>query len=692
VADERDSGDPLSKAVREALEGLPAILRDALLLTELAGMTYPEIAAALGIAEGTVAARRGRAICRAPRSGRQGSAHLAAASRRLSVRLGPRASVYSCAAGPLGKASMATDLLIILSSDWVGSTATRTRIGEESADALQEIHDALLRKIIGGEGGHVVKHSGDGVLATFRSATSALAAALAIQEQFRAFSASADAIAPMPIRVGLAAGDVKHLTGDIFGTPVVEAVRLQSAAAPDEVLCSELVRVLGCGRGGFEFDDAGHLELKGLPQPVHARRVRRASESPAGDRAPNRAATLQPATGAGPSIAVLPFDNISADPEQQFFADGVVEAITATLSRIRSFTVISRNSAFRYKGKAINVSVVGRELGVRYLLEGSVQKVGNRVRITVQLIDAVDDKHVWADRFDGTLEDIFDLQDRVTERVAGALQPSILQAEIERARRKPPQELGAYDYTMRALPLVWVLEREASEQALKLLDQALAIDSKYPLALSLAAWCHAQRLIYDWAADLSEAKSAALRLAERAAELGSDEPVVLAVLGAVHSITRNLGTARVLLERAVSLDPNAAWAWSRLGWVEAYTDHPERALANFDRALRLSPLDPMNFNNYVGIGAAHHCAGRYSEASEFFRRALQERPNAHWILRNFVAALVGAGRIDEAKVELVRLRAAYPDSGIAKFRSVMAHSPAVMDVMAAQWRAIGVPE
>jgi len=586
---------------------------------------------------------------------------------------------------------MATDLLIILSSDWVGSTATRTRIGEESADALQEIHDALLRKVIGGEGGHVVKHSGDGVLATFRSATSALAAALGIQEQFRAFSASADAIAPMQIRVGLAAGDVKHLTGDIFGTPVVEAVRLQSAAAPDEVLCSELVRVLGCGRGGFEFDDAGQLELKGLPAPVHARRVRRSSQGVAAAR-PQERAPPQPAGEAGPSVAVLPFDNISADPEQQFFADGVVEAITATLSRIRSFTVISRNSAFRYKGKAINVPVVGRELGVRYLLEGSVQKSGSRVRITVQLIDAVDDKHVWADRFDGTLEDIFDLQDRVTERVAGALQPSIRLAEIERARRKPPQELSAYDCTMRAMPLVWVLEKDSCDKALKLLEQALAIDPDYALALSLAGWCHAQCFIYDWATDLGAAKSAALRHAERAAELGSDEPVVLAVLGAVHSITHNHGTARILLERAVSLDPNAAWAWSRLGWVEAYSDHPERALANFDRALRLSPLDPMNFNNYVGMGAAHHVAGRYGEASELFLRGLRERPNALWILRNLVAALVGAGRIEEARSQLVRLRAAYPDSGIAKFRSVMAHSPDVLDVLTAQWRAIGVPE
>jgi adenylate cyclase len=497
----------------------------------------------------------------------------------------------------------------------------------------------------------------------------------------------------MEVRVGLSAGDVKHLTGDIFGTPVVEAVRLQSAAATGEILCSELVRVLGCGRGSFEFENVGMLNLKGLPAPVHTQRVRRPKQAATADRGAVRAdAAIEHPGAVGPSIAVLPFNNMSADPEQEFFADGVVEAITATLSRIRSFLVISRNSAFRYKGKAINVADVSRELGVRYLLEGSVQKAGSRVRITVQLIDAIDDAHIWADRVDGTLEDIFDLQDRITERVAGALQPSIRRAEIERARRKRPEELGAYDYTMRALPFVWVLEKDASEKALALLELALAIDPEYPLALSLASWCHAQRGVYNWTPEIDAAKIAALSRAEKAAELSSDDPMVLAVLGAVHTIVRNLGTARIVLERAVSLDPNSAWAWSRLGWLENFSDNPERALENFDRALRLSPLDPMNFNNNVGIGAAHEVAERYVEAAQFYRRALQERPHAFWILRFLVSALVGAGRMDEAKVEFEHLRSVYPDSTITKFRNAMMFSPAMMDRMAAHWRAVGLPD
>ena len=200
---------------------------------------------------------------------------------------------------------------------------------------------------------------------------------------------------------------------------------------------------------------------------------------------------------------MLPFDNLSGEPDQDYLADGIVEAITAALSRIRSFFVIARNSAFTYKGRATNVRDIGSELGVAYVLEGSVQKAGNRIRIIVQLIETEGGAHVWTARHDGTIDDIFDLQDRITEQVAGALQPSIRIAEIERSRRKRPQDLGAYDYAMRAMPHVWALEKEESAKALELLDKALAIDPEYPLALSLAGWCHAQRSVYNWADDIA---------------------------------------------------------------------------------------------------------------------------------------------------------------------------------------------
>jgi adenylate cyclase len=267
-----------------------------------------------------------------------------------------------------------------------------------------------------------------------------------------------------------------------------------------------------------------------------------------------------------PSIVVLPFDNLSGDPSQDYLADGLVEAITAALSRIRSFFVIARNSAFTYKGRAADVRAIRNDLGVAYLLEGSVQTSGRRIRIIVQLVETEGGAHVWTASHDGTLDEIFDLQDRIAEQVAGALQPSIRIAEIERSRRKRPQDLSAYDYAMRAMPYVWALGKEESARAIELLDKALAIDPEYPLALSLAGWSHAQRAVYTWTEDIAASQALAGKLADRAADLSGDDPLVLAVLGAVHTFTRNHGTARILLERALALDPNAAWAWSRLGW------------------------------------------------------------------------------------------------------------------------------
>jgi adenylate cyclase len=413
--------------------------------------------------------------------------------------------------------------------------------------------------------------------------------------------------------------------------------------------------------------------------------------APAGAPAP-AAAPSAPALPDKPSIAVLPFSIMSAEPGQDYLADGIVEAITAALSRIRSFFVIARNSAFAYKGQAANVRDIGRQLGVAYVLEGSVQKAGARIRIGVQLIETEGGANVWTGRHDGMLDDIFDLQDRITEQVAGALQPSIRIAEIERSRRKRPQDLGAYDYAMRAMPHAWVLEAEESAKALQLLDEALSIDPEYPLALSLAGWCHAQRCVYNWAADIEESQALALALAEKAVQLSGDDPLILAVLGAVHTFLHNLGTARVLLERALAIDPNAAWAWSRLGWIDAYSDRPEQAIDKFERALRLSPLDPMNFNNLVGIGSAHEIVQDYDQAVGFYRRGLEERPHATWLYRHLACALSGAGRMEEARQAYAQMLRAYPDLTASKFRQAMVFSPAVLDRMVDNLRKLGLPD
>lgn len=532
--------------------------------------------------------------------------------------------------------------------------------------------------------GRIVKTTGDGLLAEFASVVDAMRCAVDVQRGMIARNAEIASDKRIEFRIGVNVGDIIIDGGDIFGDGVNVAARLEGLAQPGGICVSARVQEDIRGKLDIVLADEGEQQLKNIAWPVRVYRVQLG-----GVTAPPRPALALPDK---PSIAVLPFDNMSGGADHDYLADGIVEAITGALSRIRTFFVIARNSAFTYKGRAANVRDIGRELGVAYVLEGSVQKAGNRVRIIVQLIETEGGAHVWTGRHDGTIDDIFDLQDHITEQVAGALQPSIRIAEIERSRRKRPQDMGAYDYAMRAMPHVWVLEKDESAKALELLDKAIAIDPQYPLALSLAGWCHAQRSVYNWSDDIARSQAQALKLAERAAELSGDDPLVLAVLGTVHTFVRNHGTARVLIERAVAIDPNSAWAWSRLGWLDNYADRPERAIEKFERALRLSPLDPMNFNNYVGIGAAHEIAQDYDKAVAFLRRALEERPHAMWIYRSLAQALSGAGRMEEAKAAYAQMLRSYPDLTASKFRQAMVFSPAALERMIDNLRKLGLPD
>ncbi|HEY3794689.1 MAG TPA: adenylate/guanylate cyclase domain-containing protein [Bradyrhizobium sp.] len=585
-------------------------------------------------------------------------------------------------------------LAAVVAADVAGYSRLIGREEERTVAQLKALRKTLVDPAVASHHGRIVKNTGDGMLAEFASAVDAAHCAIFIQREMAGRNASVAAELRIEFRIGIHVGDIIIDDDDIFGDGVNIAARLEGIAQPGGICISDDAHRQIRGKVDSSFDDIGEQNLKNITEPMRAWCVRLSGEAAAAARPGSSPAQRSQvlALPDKPSIAVLPFDNMSAEAGQEYLADGIVEAITATLSRIRSFFVIARNSAFAYKDRATNVRDIGKQLGVAYLLEGSVQKAGNRLRIIVQLIETEAGAHVWSSRFDGGLDEFFDLEDRITEQVAGALQPSIRIAEIERSQRKRPQDLGCYDYTMRAMPHVWALEKERSSTALELLERALAIDPEYPLALSLAAWCHAQRCVYNWTDDVAGEQAMARSLAERAVNLSSEDPVILAVLGAVQTFVRNYGTARVLLERALALDPNGAWAWSRLGWIENYADHPRKAIENFERALRLSPVDPMNFNNYAGIGSAHEVARQYDKAAAFYRRALEERPNAGWLYRNLTSSLSGAGRIDEASQSFAEMMRYYPDLTVSKFRQAMVFSAATLDVMVANLKRMGLPD
>jgi len=393
-----------------------------------------------------------------------------------------------------------------------------------------------------------------------------------------------------------------------------------------------------------------------------------------------------------PSIAVMPFDNLSGESAEDYFADGMVEEITTALSRMRWLFVIARNSAYAFKGKIVDAREIGRVLGVRYLLEGSVRMAGGRIRLAGQLIDAESGSYIWADRYDGDPADIFDLQDRITESVVGAIQPSILAAEVERAQRKRPESLDAYDLVLRSFPLVRSIDRGHNETARSLLARALVHEPDYPFALSLLAWCHEQRTAYGWTDTPGKDRDEGLRLARQAASLSHDDPMVLAILGATHTFARDFDVAETHLERARSLDPNLAWAWLRSAWLDVYRERTASALGHFARFRRLSPLDPITHMADVGAGAAHFIDGRYDDAIVWTQRCLSQHPDGGWALRQLVAAYVHAGKLDEAQRACLRLRQAHPDLTLANLSNALPFGEGTMARVISGLRAAGLPE
>lgn len=395
-----------------------------------------------------------------------------------------------------------------------------------------------------------------------------------------------------------------------------------------------------------------------------------------------------------PSIAVLPFLNLSGDPTQDYFVDGVVEDIIAALSRMSWLFVIARNSSFTYKGRAVDEKQVGRELGVRYVLEGSLRKEASRVRITGQLIDATTGTNLWAERFEGKIDNIFELQDQMTASVVGAIAPRLERAEIERAKHKPTESLDAYDYYLRAMANLHFGTREAVDEALRLLYKAIERDSEYAAAYAMAAWCHLWRKINGWMNDRAREMAEGTRLARRAVELGKDDAVALTRAGsALSHLAGDLDGSVALLDRAKMLNPNLAAAWFLGGFVRVWRGDPDGAIAHFTQAMRLSPLDPEMYRMQAGMAAAHLFAKRFDEASSWAAKSFRDLPTFLLVVAFIAASHALAGRTDEARRAMQHLRQLDPTLRISNLTDYLPiRRPQDLATFSDGLRKAGLPE
>jgi TolB-like protein/DNA-binding SARP family transcriptional activator len=431
-------------------------------------------------------------------------------------------------------------------------------------------------------------------------------------------------------------------------------------------------------------------ETTRLREAIRERRHAAASMPPS-EAAPGRAPPPLPDR---PSIAVLPFQSLGAAAEQEYFADGVVEEIITALSRMRRLFVIARNSSFTYKGRAVDVKQVGRELGVRYVLEGSVRAAAGRVRIMGRLIDATTGAHLWANSFEGELEDIFELQDQVTASVVGAIAPELERAEIERARRKPTASLDAYDYFLRGMAEVHKWKRDANVEARRLFGRAIELDPEFAAAWGMAARCLSQRKASGWVTDHAADAAEVRRLAWRAAELGGEDAVALATAGiGLAYVAGDIGDGGALLKRALALNPNLAMTWLFIGWANVWHGEPELALTQLAQAMRLSPHDPQIANMQAGTAAAHFFAGRDDEAIAWAKASLRTQPDYRIATCILAASQASRGDAAEAANAMASLRGIDPALRIADLsESFPIQRPEHLGRLAEALRSAGLPE
>src|SRR6478672_7085263 len=441
--------------------------------------------------------------------------------------------------------------------------------------------------------GRLIKTTGDGALAEFASPSAAVRCAVEIQESIASGRSS------LTLRIGVNLGEViVGADGDLFGDGINIAVRLEGVADPGGILISEKVYSEVKGKLDVGFEDRGEQQLKNISKPVRTYAVCAGAH-----HAPTERLGSAPPLPDRPSIAVLPFENMSGDPEQEYFADGIVEDIITALSRFNSLFVIARNSSFTFKGRAVDIKEVGRRLGVRYVLEGSVRKASGKVRITGQLIDAVTGAHLWGDRFERDLTDVFALQDEVTLAVVSAIEPKMLQTEIELATRRRPENLTAYDFYLRAMPQFYLRTREGLAEAIRLFHRALELDPRFGAVAALAGVCHMLNVLLGYANDPQFDRKEAVRLARLALSIDDGDPDTLARAAVISAFMVGDREAEIeMADRAVGLNPNSWLTWSCRGHVYRIAGLPEEAIWSFERAVRMSPVDPLLYMTLTGMG------------------------------------------------------------------------------------------
>jgi TolB-like protein/class 3 adenylate cyclase len=540
-------------------------------------------------------------------------------------------------------------LAAIMATDVVGYSEHMQVDEAGTLAALSAIRGATQNQIRRHRG-RIANTAGDSVLAEFGSAVEAVSCAMALQEAL----AKESKVEALKIRIGIHLGDVVDKDGDLFGTAVNVAARLEGIAQPGGIVVSAAVRDAVSGRLPASFSDLGLQTLKNIGEPLRAYSLSPRAESLSSGALRTGEALPLPSK---PSIAVLPFDNLSGDRDQDYFADGIVEEIITALTRMRWLFVIARNSSFAYKGRAVDVKQIGRELGVRYILEGSVRKSGNKVRITGQLIDTSTGAHLWADRFEGGLKNIFDLQDQVTTSVIGAISPKLEEAEIERAKRKPTENLDAYDYYLRGLAGIHPWTKQSSEEALSNFYSAIQLDPNFAAAYGMAARAYVLRKAGGWVADREAEVAETARLARQAAQLGKYDAVALGTAGIAFAfMVGDLDQGKVLTDRALALNPNSAWAWLYSGWIRVWLGEPEAAIESVSRALRLNPTDPHSWSMYSALAHAHFFAGRDTDALSWAEMAVREKPD--FLVPHYIVAASNAlaGQLADAKRAMGRLR------------------------------------